>query len=218
MSKHTPTVAYPYCASCGAPELTLTRPLAACARCCVSFYCSKECQQNDWVDHEYACNRLVASRCDDDDDISYFWLDDDLASSVGSPEPPQQPSTHEPRRRNGVGALLSNDYSKSNAHEASSITANGLLTGPLSHASSSSELEDQVFDDSDLEGSSTAPSSPESYVAATPLHNRRNVKPMREECLRSLLGEGFTHPVDPFVDDSLTAANDESSVRRARVC
>lgn len=50
-----------FCAECGTPEFVLPRPLSACGRCCISWYCSKECQSNAWEEHKKFCSPLLFS-------------------------------------------------------------------------------------------------------------------------------------------------------------
>lgn len=48
------------CTKCAKPETSLSIPLKWCAKCKGSFYCSRECQQQDWKVHKKICSKQAA--------------------------------------------------------------------------------------------------------------------------------------------------------------
>ena len=137
MSQSTPTAIFPFCGECGTPERTLTKPLAACDRCCTVFYCSKECQENDWIYHQRTCNTIRAMTTEDDD-IPYLSLDDTTSTDDTSPEtspicssPRDEVPSYQDTKYLAYGSLLDDYFADSVTSiekSPSSIKRAGLLT------------------------------------------------------------------------------------------
>ncbi|RDL37523.1 Uncharacterized protein BP5553_04956 [Venustampulla echinocandica] len=51
----TPSTAPPSCFTCHKLPAELPQPLKRCAKCQKAFYCSQECQKQDWKNHKRLC-------------------------------------------------------------------------------------------------------------------------------------------------------------------
>lgn len=52
------------CSGCGTPQSELGSPLSHCAKCKTQFYCSRECQKNDWKFHKKSCSTTTNANAD----------------------------------------------------------------------------------------------------------------------------------------------------------